>query len=90
VCACVRVCVCVRACLSVCMCVCACVCACVCTDALLDPILMRRVKWGRIKNPERAIEKALRSYRGNIHEVLDICRKSIYFDNVVSPFMAQG
>jgi len=71
----------------------------VCTDALLDPILMRRVKWGRVKNPERAIEKALRSYRGNIHEVLDICRKSIYFDNVVrqtpkpfnpKPFLCAG
>jgi len=52
------------------------------SDALRDPILSRRIKWGGVKNPSRAIEKALRSYHASVSDLLDLCRKSIYFEHI--------
>lgn len=31
-------------------------------------------RWARLKSEERAIEKALRSYRGDVSRLVDICR----------------
>jgi len=52
------------------------------SDALRDPILSRRIKWGGVKNPSRAIEKSLRSYHASVSDLLDLCRKSIYFEHM--------
>jgi hypothetical protein len=35
------------------------------------------VKWAKLKRPERAIEKLLRSYGGDMSKLCDICRQSI-------------
>jgi len=51
-------------------------------DAQLDPVLRKRVKWATIKNPQRAIEKAIRTYKSMPCHLLDICRQSIYFESV--------
>ena len=32
-------------------------------------------RWARLKSEERAIEKALRSYKGDVSRVVDICRQ---------------
>ena len=32
-------------------------------------------RWARLKSEERAIEKALRSYKGDVSRVVDICRR---------------
>jgi len=37
------------------------------------------VRWAKIKAPERASEKVLRSYKGDVSRLLDICRQSIVF-----------
>jgi len=42
----------------------------------------KKIKWGTLKSPKRAIEKMIRAYRGNASQLLDICRQSIVFDTV--------
>jgi len=40
-------------------------------------------QWGRLKHPNRAIEKAVRSYSGgDVSRLLDICRECILFKDV--------
>lgn len=41
-----------------------------------------RVKWGRIKSEERAIEKLLRSYDSDVSKLVDLVRQSIIFDSI--------
>jgi len=40
------------------------------------------VDWARLKGTERAIEKVLRSYGGDVSRLLDVCRETIVFDKV--------
>jgi len=40
------------------------------------------VKWAKLKNPERASEKAMRSYGGDLSQLLDICRQQIVFSSM--------
>ena len=42
--------------------------------------LMNSIKWAGMKNPERAVEKLVRAYKGDESLLLDICRQSIIFD----------
>jgi len=42
------------------------------------------IKWAKLKRPERAIEKVLRSYGGDASRLCDICRQSIVFDSIAS------
>mmetsp|Transcript_8411 Transcript_8411/g.16762 ORF Transcript_8411/g.16762 Transcript_8411/m.16762 type:complete len:156 (-) Transcript_8411:21-488(-) len=47
-----------------------------------NPTLKSLVRWTQLKKPGRAIEKALRSYGGNVSKLMDICRESICFDKL--------
>lgn len=40
------------------------------------------VKWAKLKSPERASEKAMRSYGGDVSRLLDICRQQIVFHSM--------
>ena len=42
-----------------------------------DPVTVERVKWAQLKKPQRTIEKCLRSYKGNVSQLTDLCRQSI-------------
>eukprot|EP00961_Rhodomonas_salina_P278405 3761757-Rhodomonas_salina.2 len=44
--------------------------------------LRAKVKWGAIKSPERAIEKAVRTYHSDVSYLVDIVRQSIVFASV--------
>jgi len=41
-----------------------------------------QVKWGGIKKPLRAVEKACRSYNGDCSRLLDLCRQNCCFKTV--------
>ncbi len=43
-------------------------------DAIGSPKLVKRIKWGVLKNPTRAVEKMLRAYKGDPSKLLDLCR----------------
>jgi hypothetical protein len=51
-------------------------------EACMDRDLTKKIKWGGIKSPQRACEKVLRSYRGDVSMLLDVCRQMIIFDTV--------
>lgn len=51
-------------------------------DIKNDPHLRYNVKYGRLKGIDRAIEKLLRSYDGDVSLLLDVCRQSIVFDEI--------
>lgn len=40
------------------------------------------VKWATIKPADRAIQKILHSYKGNVSRLLDICRQRMVFETV--------
>jgi len=42
----------------------------------------RRIKWGRLKNVSRSVEKLFRSYGEDVSRLVDVCRQSIVFDSV--------
>lgn len=41
-----------------------------------------KVRWATLKKPQRAVEKLIRSYKGKVGKLLDICRQSIVFDSI--------
>jgi hypothetical protein len=45
-------------------------------------ILCNCIKWCSNKAIERAVEKSIRCYNGNVSELLDICRQLIVFDTI--------
>uniref|UniRef100_A0A7S0W7E2 Uncharacterized protein n=1 Tax=Hemiselmis tepida TaxID=464990 RepID=A0A7S0W7E2_9CRYP len=52
---------------------------------------MEMVKWPKIKTPERAIEKLMRSYGGDVSRLVDVSRQTIVFeslDDLASCFIA--
>uniref|UniRef100_A0A7S0N255 Uncharacterized protein n=1 Tax=Cryptomonas curvata TaxID=233186 RepID=A0A7S0N255_9CRYP len=51
-------------------------------DAQDQPDLLHRIKWAHLKSEDRAIEKALRSYKGDVSRLVDICRQCIIFETV--------
>mmetsp|Transcript_21033 Transcript_21033/g.48647 ORF Transcript_21033/g.48647 Transcript_21033/m.48647 type:complete len:312 (+) Transcript_21033:3-938(+) len=53
-------------------------------DAVVDMALARTIKWGKLKSPERAIEKAFRSCKGDVSRILDLARQTIVFRSVHS------
>jgi len=48
----------------------------------MDRESVQKIKWGGIKSPQRACEKVMRSYRGDVSMLLDVCRQMIIFDTV--------
>jgi len=46
-----------------------------------DESMLSSVKWGKIKKGKRAIEKLLRSHKGDVSLLVDVCRQSIMFDS---------
>jgi len=50
-------------------------------EAAIDPQVWHKIKWATLKRRERAIEKVVRSYAGDVSKLLDVCRQSIIFDN---------
>jgi len=40
------------------------------------------IEWAQIKKPQRAIEKAFQTYRGDVSRLLDISRQTIYFADI--------
>jgi hypothetical protein len=43
---------------------------------------LEMVRWPKIKTPERAIEKLMRSYGGDVSRLLDVSRQAIVFENM--------
>ena len=51
-------------------------------QAATDPQLCSRIQWGGLKSVKRSIEKLVRSYRHDVSRLVDVCRKSIVFEDV--------
>ena len=45
----------------------------------------QKIIWAKLKRPERAIEKVLRAYGGDVSKLCDICRQSIVRQACHSP-----
>jgi len=52
------------------------------SQARVDKQLEKRILWGEIKDPARAISKTLKRYDGALFRLVDVCRESIYFQSV--------
>mmetsp|Transcript_23383 Transcript_23383/g.58666 ORF Transcript_23383/g.58666 Transcript_23383/m.58666 type:complete len:854 (-) Transcript_23383:39-2600(-) len=46
-----------------------------------DECTLSSVKWGKLKKGKRAIEKLLRSHRGDVSLLVDVCRQCIVFES---------
>eukprot|EP00961_Rhodomonas_salina_P142266 1916021-Rhodomonas_salina.1 len=51
-------------------------------EAREDAGLREKIKWGTVKSPERAIEKAVRTYVSDVSLLVDIVRQCIVFETV--------
>jgi len=52
------------------------------TDVVNKPFIKNKIKWGNVKNPERAIEKTLKSYGNDVSYLMDLCRQAVIFESV--------
>ena len=48
-------------------------------ELLLDPHGPHSVRWAKIKTPQRAVEKTVRSYGQDPSYLVDLCRQTIFF-----------
>lgn len=47
-----------------------------------DPCLTSQIIWCDLKPVDRAIEKVLKAYRGDVSRLVDVCRQTIVFEKL--------